>query len=129
MIVGVGTDIVDIRRFDLWHTYPLKRLQRVFSKEEVSYSLENKKKSSERFAARFAAKEAFYKALSNSQPSKKLSSLISMLPYISVKNKNGIPHLSIKWEMIAAHEKQYNIHLSIAHGDNIAIAFVVLEES
>ena len=63
IIFGIGTDIVNIKRMDL----SLKKRgstfkNRVFSKKEITYC-ENKKNSSAFYAKRFAAKEAFSKAL------------------------------------------------------------------
>src|ERR1035437_928314 len=61
MIIGIGTDITEVARIS-------KSIQRngfkekVFSKIEIDYC-EKKTNSSESFAARFAAKEAFFKAL------------------------------------------------------------------
>lgn len=63
MVLGIGIDSVDIARFEQWHTYSHKKLLRVFSPAEIAYSLENPTKSAERFAVRFAAKEALFKAL------------------------------------------------------------------
>ena len=62
-IFGIGTDIVNIKRMD----HSLKRnglsfLNRIFTKKEISYC-KNKKNSSAFYAKRFAAKEAFSKAL------------------------------------------------------------------
>ena len=62
-IFGIGTDIVNIKRIES----SLKKngsvfKNRIFSKNEISYC-ENKKNSSAFYAKRFAAKEAFSKAL------------------------------------------------------------------
>jgi holo-[acyl-carrier protein] synthase len=62
-IFGIGTDIVNIRRFDK----SLKRhgnrfKNRIFSKKEINYC-EKKKNPSAFYAKRFAAKEALSKAL------------------------------------------------------------------
>ena len=62
-IFGIGTDIVNINRMEK----SLKKnssffKNRIFSKNEISYC-EKKKKPSQFFAKRFAAKEALSKAL------------------------------------------------------------------
>ena len=62
-IFGIGTDIVNIKRMD----HSLKKYgnsfkNRIFSKKEISYC-EGKKNSGAFYAKRFAAKEAFSKAL------------------------------------------------------------------
>ena len=62
-IFGIGTDIVNIKRMDnslKKHGFTFKN--KIFSKKEISYC-EKKKNSSSFYAKRFAAKEAFSKAL------------------------------------------------------------------
>ena len=62
-IYGIGTDIVNIKRIDKSlkkHGAAFKK--KIFSKKEISYC-ERKKNSSSYFAKRYAAKEAFSKAL------------------------------------------------------------------
>ena len=62
-IYGIGTDIVNIKRIDKSlkkHGAVFKK--KIFSKKEISYC-ERKKNSSSYFAKRYAAKEAFSKAL------------------------------------------------------------------
>ena len=56
MICGIGVDSVEIERFALWLDYSKKRLSRIFSLEEIEYCLQQKNKSAERFAVRFAAR-------------------------------------------------------------------------
>lgn len=62
-ILGIGTDIVEVKRIEkLLAGKREEFLSRVFSKREASYC-EAKAKPAIHFAARFAAKEAFMKAL------------------------------------------------------------------
>tara|TARA_B110000014_G_scaffold259187_1_gene246538 strand:- start:548 stop:940 length:393 start_codon:yes stop_codon:yes gene_type:complete len=62
-IFGIGTDIVNIRRIDKALKKNGKKFKnRIFSKNEIKYC-EDKKYPSSYFAKRFAAKEAFSKAL------------------------------------------------------------------
>lgn len=60
-ILGLGTDIVQIKRIEAFSQKP-GALERVFSAEEIAYSLARKNKY-QHLAVRFAAKEAVYKAL------------------------------------------------------------------
>ncbi len=62
MVFGVGTDIIEIQRVDraLDRTDRLK--QKVFTPDEIKYC-EARPRSERYFAARFAAKEAFFKAM------------------------------------------------------------------
>ena len=62
-IFGIGTDIVNIRRIEQSlkkHKFSFKN--KIFSKKEISYC-EKRKNSGAFYAKRFAAKEAFSKAL------------------------------------------------------------------
>lgn len=68
MILGIGIDTVEIERFAYWHTYDHKKLLRLFSQSEIDYCLSVPTKSAERFAVRFAAREATYKAYSQAFP-------------------------------------------------------------
>ena len=61
MILGIGTDIVDVAQFE--RRIERGRLLRVFSEAELAYADEKPKRRMQTLAARWAAKEAFAKAL------------------------------------------------------------------
>ncbi len=61
MVVGLGADLVEIRRIRrLLEGYGAKALGRLFTEEELTYALEREDPAPS-LAARFAAKEAFQK--------------------------------------------------------------------
>ncbi len=60
-ITGLGTDLIEVKRIEEFAQKP-GALERVFSLEEIEYSLARKNKY-QHLAVRFAAKEAVYKAL------------------------------------------------------------------
>ncbi len=63
MIFGIGIDMVEVKRIEKALQRWGERFQnKVFTAHEINYCL-RKKHSSPNFAARFAAKEAFAKAL------------------------------------------------------------------
>jgi holo-[acyl-carrier protein] synthase len=62
MILGIGTDVVDISRIEQKVLEREGFCQKVFSKNEIAYC-DKIKNRFESYAARFAAKEAFLKAL------------------------------------------------------------------
>jgi len=63
MIVGTGVDIVEIPRIEqALNRYGERFSRRVYTPGEIAYC-ENFKNQAERYAARFAAKEAAFKAL------------------------------------------------------------------
>jgi len=63
MIIGTGIDICEVPRIaQSIARFGVRFLHRVFTENEIRYC-ESKKNSAERYAARFAAKEAAMKAL------------------------------------------------------------------
>lgn len=63
MILGIGIDLVDVRRMEgIIFRWQERFLRRIFTDKEIRYC-NNKKNPAQRFATRFAAKEAFVKAL------------------------------------------------------------------
>lgn len=123
-IFGVGTDIVEVKRFK----NSLKKksfLTRLFSKEEV-LKCKKKNKSHNCFAKRFAAKEAFSKALGTG-----ISKGINFNEIIILNEKNGKPFIKLKNNTKYIVEKRiknkkYKISLSIADEKNYAVAFVTI---
>jgi len=62
-IFGIGTDIINIKRLEKSFKKNGKKFRnKIFTKNEIFYC-ENKKNTSPYYAKRFAAKEAFVKAL------------------------------------------------------------------
>jgi len=133
MILGIGTDIVDVARFNRWKEFPENRLQKVFSQKELF----DCKLSPEKLAVRFAAKEAFYKALSNSLITfgftRVTFSFMFACRNISVEYTTwNVPILHINWkefeDKIGKKLSKIKTHLSLSHERETAIAFVVLEK-
>ena len=68
MIIGVGTDIIDMRRIqNVWDKHGDRFLNRVFTPYEQTYCLAKKKVAANSFAKIFAAKEAMLKAIGNTK--------------------------------------------------------------
>jgi holo-[acyl-carrier protein] synthase len=108
MIKGVGIDIVKIKRIEeMAKNYGEKFLERVYSQEELAYSM-SFKKPFERLAGKFAAKEAIMKASGTKIPLNKIEILNS---------KSGKPYTNIN-----------NIKISISHEQEYAIAIAIYEE-
>ena len=65
MILGIGTDIIEIDRIQrVIERWGQHFLHHVFTDEEIAYAQSNKNPA-QHFAARFAAKEAVFKAIGN----------------------------------------------------------------
>ncbi|OAB78384.1 4'-phosphopantetheinyl transferase [Wolbachia endosymbiont of Laodelphax striatellus] len=121
MIYGIGTDIVYIPRIlRISQKYGEKFLNKVYTKKEIEIS---KKYNSQEvrakyFAKRFAAKEAFVKALGTG-----FSQGIIMKDIEIYSNIRGKPHLAITKDFIS---KDYKIHLSLSDDQDYATAFIVI---
>jgi holo-[acyl-carrier protein] synthase len=61
-VIGIGTDLVELDRFRLALARTPRLVDRLFSADERAYA-ERRKDPTERYAARFAAKEAVLKAM------------------------------------------------------------------
>ena len=125
-IFGIGTDIVNIKRMDNSLKKHGKNFKnRIFSSSEIKYC-ENKKNPSSFYAKRFAAKEAFSKALGTGIKGNIIFKNIEIR-----NNKNGKP--SIKLNGYVDHylkkqirNKKYSIHLSLSHDKPWAQATVII---
>ncbi len=123
MIVGLGTDLVDVPRFSK-SIENESFIRRVFSSAEIEYcnSVANK---AERFAARFAAKEAFAKALGTG-----FREGMAFKEVEVVNNENGKPSI----QLIGATAKALSnvnmakVLLTISHTTTMATATVILQD-
>ncbi len=124
MIFGIGTDIVDCARIEtMWVRYGDRFAERVLSEFELP-EFRTQAHQAQFLAKRFAAKEAFAKAVGSG-----LRHPVS-LSCISVTHDGlGKPLLQFD-EVLRAHLAQLGIgahHLSISDERNMIVAFVVLE--
>ena len=124
MIFGIGTDIVAVERFQRFlDSGNVALIERIFTSAEIARCNVIKDTAS-CFAARFAAKEAFLKALGTG-----LRAGISWHDMDVFNNELGKPELLLSGK--AAEQFTLNslsrIHLSLSHDGGNAIAMVVLE--
>ena len=122
MITGIGVDIVQVKRMERWLKKP-GLTERYFHPEELAAVMSRGKGAGVSLAARFAAKEAFGKALGTG-----LEGLV--LKDISVTNdSNGKPEFQMTGTAEAALKKNgaNRVHLSLTHETDNAVAMVVLE--
>lgn len=119
MIIKVGTDIIEVERVKYSiENFGDKFLNRIFTKNEIEYCNKNSDTKYQSLAARFAAKEAVYKAISEYVD----GSLI--WKNIEVKNtKSGRPIVILHGD---ENTKISNIDISLSHIKNAAIATVVV---
>jgi holo-[acyl-carrier protein] synthase len=124
MIVGLGLDIAEVDRIEeaiARHGAPF--LERLFTPAEVSYC-ERHKNRYERYAARFAAKEAAMKALGTGW-----SRGVRWRDIEVAREQGGKPtlHLGGAARQIADGLGVKNISLTITHSGNLALAQVIFE--
>jgi len=125
-IFGIGTDIINIKRIDkLIKKKNTKFVNRIFTKIEIKYC-EKKNNSSSCYAKRFAAKEAFSKALGAG-----ISNDISFQNIEISNDKFGKPSISIKGKTLNFLKKKvksnnFNIYLSLSDDNPWATAIVII---
>ena len=124
MIIGIGVDLVDVRRFEsIIFRWQHRFLKRIFTDTEIRYC-NTKKHPAQRFATRYAAKQAFIKALFPR------STQGIRLRDIEVAERDERPVFNLSGtvaELAAAHDIQ-NVHLMVSHDGDYGIANVVLEK-
>lgn len=124
MIVGLGVDLARASRFTkLLEQESRGVINRVFTPGELTYALAMKNPAPH-LAARFAAKEAFVKALGLGMRSGMRWQEIEV-----VRNDLGAPTLQLSGEAaaIVARRQVTAIHLSYSHEGDYATATVILE--
>ena len=124
-IIGIGIDIVEISRFSKIFKKNKSFKSRIFSKSEIKFC-DNKVNKFSSYAKRFAAKEAFSKALGTGI-SKGLN-----FNEITVKNDvKGKPHINLRrntYKIVnkILKRKKFNIFLSLSDEKKYAIAMIVI---
>ena len=125
MIKGIGTDIVDITRIrGMIEKYGDLFLNRVYTKSEVAYCTQ-RADAAIPFAARWAAKEAFYKALPST------CQCLGTWQSVEVVHTNqGVPSFRVicqKLQEGLTSAGVTTIHLTLSHEKMCAVAFVIME--
>jgi len=126
MIVGIGVDIVDIGRVHgLLERYRDRFVQRVFTDAENLYASKSVK-TAERFAGRFAVKEAVLKAFGTGKSQGILWRDVETVPGRMGRPKVNLYGNACKYMEIL---KANQIHVSITHDGGKAVAFVIIERT
>ena len=124
MVVGVGTDLIEIARIaQSLDRFGERFLARVFTPREIAYC-RRKKNAAESFAARFAAKEAGAKALGTG-----ISQGVGWLELEVGRELSGKPTLQLSGRAAARARSLgvVNISLSLTHSRDVALAVVIME--
>ena len=115
MISGIGIDMIEVARIEKLGSKSPRFLERVFTPAEIAYCSKKKNKY-QHLAARFAAKEAFFKALGERMRWKdvELVNLASGKPTLKLGGKR-------RWSF-------ERTHVSVSHLAEHALAVVILVE-
>lgn len=124
MIVGLGVDIAEVERIEAAvGRHGDRFLQRIFTTKEISYC-ESHKNRFERYAGRFAAKEAAMKALGTGWREG-----VRWVDIEVVRQPGGRPTIELAGAARAHADRLgvRRISLSITHTNHTALAQVILE--
>ena len=126
MICGIGVDLVRVDRLArALQRYGERFLRRVFTDREIAYCQGRAKQGVYQFAQRFAAKEAFSKALGVGLRQGGIRwREVEVLP-----DPRGKPEIQVtgRAAQLCQELGVRGMHLSLTDEDNLAVAMVVLE--
>ncbi len=125
MILGIGTDVAEVSRIrQSIERYGERFLSRIYTQNERAYA-SRKANSAERFAARFAAKEAGMKAIGTGWDRG-----VTWKDFEIVNERSGRPTLRLSGVAleIANDMGVRHISISLTHTADIAFAVVILED-
>jgi holo-[acyl-carrier protein] synthase len=127
MIVGIGTDLVEIARMRkaLEQSTGTRFLERILTPAERELAVKRKGRLAEFAAGRFAAKEAIVKALGCGIGKQVGFQDVEVLP-----DALGKPGCRIAAEALvrAGHASSVRIHISITHTEAMASAYAIVEQ-
>lgn len=125
MTIGIGTDLVEIKRIEEKLQKNNGFIDMVFSNNEIQYC-QSMRFPAQHFAARFAAKESLLKAVG-----KGLLLNISLTKIEVCNDAHGKPYFNFDSDTNAIITKeigtmQWVAHVSLSHTQSMASAFVIL---
>lgn len=123
MILGIGVDIAEVDRIKRSISDGDHFKKRVFTEVEQNYC-DSIKNSAESYAARYAAKEAFFKALGTGWRGD-----LKFTDLEVVNNELGKPIVNLHNEAQRMAEEMgvKSVHISLSHTKEMAIAYLILE--
>ena len=122
MILGIGTDLFEVERMKKTIEKQPSFIDGIFTIGEINYCNQFKNKV-ERYAARYAAKEALLKALGTGWRDG-----ITFLDIDIINDKLGKPEINLsgKAQEVANKLGVTAVHLSMSHTKELANAFVII---
>ena len=124
MIVGTGIDVAEVDRVErLLAEYGAHFEEKVFTAEEIRYCRSFAATAGEHYAVRFAAKEAFSKAIGTG-----IRMGFRWTEVGVVRGIGGAPGIRLSGGL----QERFGalrLHLSLTHSGNVAVAMVILEST
>jgi holo-[acyl-carrier protein] synthase len=119
-VIGIGTDLVEVERFRAVMARTPTIVQRVFTADEQAYA-EKKRDPTERYAVRWAAKEAVMKALGVGIGE------VDLKEIEVVRAESGAPSVALHGRAAAVADSRgvTTWQLSLTHTDSAAHAIAV----
>jgi holo-[acyl-carrier protein] synthase len=121
MIIGIGIDIIEINRIQhSVDTYGDHFLNKVYTEKELEYCL-SKHNKYQHLAARFAAKEAIYKAIASGWEKE------ATWKNIEITNEsNGLPTVKFLGKLNEFVADGKEIKVSLSHSENYVVAVAII---
>ncbi|WP_020007217.1 holo-ACP synthase [Salinicoccus albus] len=115
MILGLGTDIIEVNRIRNIESKNSRLSERILAPEEMEYyhKLNAEKRRLEYLSGRFAVKEAYSKALGTG-----IGSAASFKDIVCLNDAAGKPFI----------KDDRRVHVSISHAEEYAVATVIIED-
>lgn len=125
MIIGTGIDIVDVERIRLsLAQYGAQFIQRIFTEDEIKYCSQKPiRQQPVHYAARFAAKEAFSKAIGSG-----IGETIAFKDISITNDKRGKPCVKILNPNAVIYLENAVVHCSLSHSHLYAVASIIIEK-
>ncbi|CCQ96320.1 Holo-(acyl-carrier-protein) synthase [[Clostridium] ultunense Esp] len=124
MIIGIGTDMVEIERVRGVIHRNKRFLDRILTVGELAFLPSSAERRAEYVAGRFAAKEAFAKAMGTG-----IGGSLSWKDLSVIAGEHGKPMILLQSRRFQEGEwTRRKIHVSITHERSMALAFVIIEE-
>ena len=124
MVLGIGIDIIEIERIkESVDNYGESFLNKIYTQTELDYSLSRKNKY-QHLAARFAAKEAIYKALSSD------TDQIYSWQDIEIYNEvNGLPKVKLYGQLKDYLGLEKELKISMSHSENYVTCVAIVSST
>ena len=121
MVLGIGIDIIEIERIkESVDKFGESFLKKIYTQTELDYSLSRKSKY-QHLAARFAAKEAIYKALSSD------TDKVYSWQDIEIYNEsNGLPKVLLSGPLKDYLGTDKELKISMSHSDNYVTCVAIV---